>query len=458
MNAVAPALQVGDAREAVALLQLLSGAAHGVVQSDDGSYAGARRRLQLAELRAHLAGEVTLGVSVVSETKATFLALDIDERFHERLPYVSRALEQRGFRAAAIATSGSDSGRGKVLVFFAKRRAATSLRSLGNAILKTAREMASGGPWGVERPGKMTVFPLNGTGGLLRIGGRNRHPSRRASGVDVLFSLDGEPRRFQDVVPAAALRRMDPQPIAKAPVGVWVSRLRSTGLRYADGGSKRVRNKLCRLASEAVRVHGSREIGHTTFDAWCKDVWNASPDQRGSSPSGDPRATRTWERRCLSAWEWAAAKDTFYYPERSKRSLQENVSTCRSCRRVLEMLEAYAAAKGMTPDAFCCSYRQIAEHLGFAQPMTAWKHVKHLVGAGAVVLHDRGTRGAKGLPVIFGIVGRGESAEAVLARGRGRANVRERLRIRNAYEAHKREYDDAKPGDFDRIEDFADAA
>jgi len=221
MNAVAPALQVGDAREAVALLQLLSGAAHGVVQSDDGSYAGARRRLQLAELRAHLAGEVTLGVSVVSETKATFLALDIDERFHERLPYVSRAIEQRGLSAASIATSGSDSGRGKVLVFFAKRRAATSLRSLGNAILKTAREMASGGPWGVERPGKMTVFPLNGTGGLLRIGGRNRHPSRRASGVDVLFSLDGEPRRFQDVVPAAALRRMDPQPIAKAPVGVW---------------------------------------------------------------------------------------------------------------------------------------------------------------------------------------------------------------------------------------------
>ncbi len=443
--------------EAHALRQLLGRSPRGVVQSRDGSYAGLRLPVSDEDLAAHLAGAYTVGLSVVFGGKGHFVGLDIDERFRERLSYIAAVIERRGLTAASIATSGSDPGRGKVVMFFAKAKSATSLRSLGHRILEEARAQAAGGPWGIERPGKMSVYPLGGNGGLLRIAGRNFRPDRHATALDVLFSLDGEPRGFADVVPATKMLLLDPLPIPPAPRGAWVGKMLSTGVSYANGGSVGVLRNLCRLAKEAARLYGSGEIGRNTFFGWCSNVWVASPDQRGPSPSGDDRAERSWQRRCEEAWQWAAL-DTFYYPGGLPRSGKENVSSCGSCRRVLEMLKTYASQKGLTPDAFCCSYRQIAKHVGIAQPKTARKHVGHLVSSGFVVVHDRGISGSRGQPAIFGLVSEGDSQESVLVRGAKRGNVRERLRIRVGCDARRREYDDAKPEDFDRIEDLDEAA
>jgi hypothetical protein len=453
-----------DSRDAEtsSLRRLLGGSPRGVAQDPSGSYGGDPRPLSDAELDAHLAGVRTVGFSVANGGRAWFLAYDLDDRFRQRLPFIASAIDARGLAAAAIATAGSDPNRGKVIVFFEKARSVVGLRRLAYAILDEARESAraASGPWGVEDPKSLTVFPLKGEGGIVRIGGRNRDPARRATTLETLFSLNGEPRRFSDVVPARRVRVVEAEPVTSAPVGKWVKRLRARGVSYSAGGSKGVVKALTRLASESVRVFGNNPHGYAMFSAWCGEVWHASPDQHGPSPSGDVRAARSWERRCSSAWDWATRqKDTLSSPAPRPRRGLDNVSgrRCRGCGQVLAVLATYAAKKGMTPDAFTCSYRQIAEHVGWSSHMTAWKHVqKHLLPAGAIVVHDRGTRGEKGLPVLLGLVSEGESPEAVISRASRRRNVQRRKHERAAFEARKyvrqHEYDDARSVDFDLVD------
>jgi hypothetical protein len=157
-----------------ALARLMNGDLVGVPQvllpDGKGAYRGRRRSVQIELLERHFAGDETWAIQPVVDGLAHLLAWDLDRHGPARIPVLVRILRERGLLKHAVATNGSDPGRGKVLVFIEPTAAATA-RALVEEILTEAQ--ADPG-WGIEHHGhEVDCFPLSGTGGLLRIGGRN---------------------------------------------------------------------------------------------------------------------------------------------------------------------------------------------------------------------------------------------------------------------------------------------
>lgn len=446
--------------DAEALLRLLGPTVKGREQSPNGSYAGDSQELSLADIADHFEDRRTFAFdaapAVVARRsnnftpkyrprvvrRSRFLAFDIDDTFKTRMALLGAVIRERKLEAASIATSGSDANRGKVVIFFARPRPASAVRRLGRELLETAKH-ASPDTWGVESSTSVAIFPAQGEGGVLRIGGRNRKPSRAACELDRFFSVDGERRSLADVVATARLFRLGFKSITAAPESKWVANMRKQGVSYQHGGSRGVLRRLSRLAREALSVHGEQQ-GRSVFESWARDVLEASQDQRAPSPSGDTRVARTWERRCANAWDWAV-QTTSYSPGGRNMMWSGALVRCGSCERILTVVRDYCAKKRLTEDAFALSYRQIADFAGFADPKTPWKHVHdHLLPAAVLVIYDRGTNGENGLPTLFGLVAPGETPAETKARGETRGNVRKRRQIIAAYEA-RREHR-SKPG------------
>ena len=406
----------------------------GVEQEPSGSYAGFPQELSDSDLHEHFSGQRTFGFRCVVSGKCRFGGFDIDDRFPQRLRLLRAAIERRNLGAATLLTSGSDANRGKLIVFFARPRSPQGVRRLLESMKK---EVAlQGSDWGIERPGSVSIFPYKKTGGLLRIGSRNLDPSRAAKANDRFFSLDGALASLDEIAPALRVRlRVDPQPVRPAPIGTWVSKTIAKGVSYNNArGSKGVIAKLSRFAFEAIRFYGPRQ-GHVVYETWMDDLWKASPDQQGPSPSGDTRIARSWQRRVDNAWEYATKRTLSSPGPPSPKETRQ----CSHCHAVREVLITYAVAKGMTPCAFAISYREIAVYGGFGSLSSVFRHMKHLEAKGGVVVHDRGTRGEKGLPTLLGVVLDGEQTEDVRKRGSARWNVRERKRIIEAYQARREE-------------------
>lgn len=405
-------------------------------QNAHGTYASSRRAVSDRLLDRHFAGEITLAFCLSDyRGRACALCIDLDERARSKLPDIARVLDRRGLIDASIATTGSDPGRAKVLVFFERRYAVSSLQHLARAIYAEAK---TSGRWPIEHEAHaVQFFPAKGEGGLLRIGGRNRKPERKATSCDEFLSAWGEGRSFADVVPCKRLRPdADWHPVALAPQGAWVEKLLTGGITYR-GGSKRVLSALSRLAHEAQRL-GIREIG---YRGWCDRLWESSPAMHGPSPSGDDRAERSWQRRCEAAWAGASRlhNDTFLSPgspvgaNGMYQSLAPGDAELKECI-IVRFVREYARAKGMRPDCVAVSIREMMEHLGCSLA-TAQRKRKAAIEAGRIVVHDPGTRGERGLKAIIGVVEAGETPKQVLERCRDRENMLARRMSHERYAA-----------------------
>lgn len=444
--------------QARALRALLGGRICGVWQLDgSGAYPGALSDFSDDDARAHYAGERTFAIAAVTDPeprgrrrraeqqvfpKTHLLGFDLDERFAQRLPLIARELQDRRLDDATIVTSGSDPGRGKVLVFFRRAYDARRVRNLGKKILDAARLDAT---WGIEvHP--VEVYPLGGTGGLLRIGGRNRKAERHAFGCDVFFDLDGQPKSLVAVQPAQRLRfPVDPITIPVAPIGAWVSQALTYGLAYQlppdfanakrterpmVGNTAAINRFMNRLAFEAIRFHCGQGAGYAhacnVYRGWLERITSASPGlQTPSIKNGDDRHPLDWDRRGASAWNAAVTVDRAARERAESAAVTlsspggaeplDNVTPAQQAlspaliltvneRKVLPMLFDYARKKGITPDCFGISYREIAAFAGLSHAELARRAVRGLVRKGYVVIHDRGTQGKRGLPTILGLV------------------------------------------------------
>lgn len=405
-------------------------------QNEQGAYDSARRIVGDELLEKHFTGDVTLGFSLSDDRgRACCLCLDLDQRAPSKLPDIARALERRGLIEASIATTGSDAERGKVLVFFERRYAALSLQRLARVIYAEAKAL---GRWPIEHEATVVqFFPYGGEGGILRIGGRNRKPERNATNCDAFLSVWGEARSFADVVPCRLLRPEGAwHQITPAPQGDWVEKLLANGITFG-AGSRRVLSVLFRLANEAIRLG----FGEYAYRGWCDRLWASSHAMRGPSPSGDDRSERTWRRKCDAAWDSASRKqsDTFHYPEsplgangmyQPEASGDAEIKECIIVRFVRD----YARAKGFRADCVALSIRTIADHLGCSFP-TAQRLRNAAIKARQIVVHDAGSRGARGLPAIIGVVEPGETPEQVRERCYDRENMRARRTSHARYAA-----------------------
>jgi hypothetical protein len=442
-----PETHAGAQAAANALRGLLGREIHGAHQQPDGSYR-ARTFVGVSDLAKHFRGEVTVAIEIVLRGRARFLAFDLDELGMERQAILAAELRKIGLSGGAICTSGSDAGRRKVLVFFAKSYRQSTLHDLGKQIVVAASKHPA---WGFAPSHAVSIFPMLGEGGLIRLGGVNRSPSRNAIGVDAWFSLDGEPMSLADVRP---LKKVVGGMIEKAPQQAWVTRYLDEPWTYARG-SQVILHRVLRLAGEAYRIGGTAQ-GFALLRGWTDRVQANSPEMRGARPSGDTRAERTWDRWVESSWNYIGQQrlsvSAALAAEFAVSSVNSNAKVTLSMpvepvgldsvtprpigtgpRRVLEFVVAYAAEKGVTADAVALSYRAIGGHLGISEK-TAWKHVQALVSAERLVIHDRGVKGPRGLATILGVVPADETPTVVLARGKSaRGNVKARSEARVKY-------------------------
>jgi hypothetical protein len=408
-------------------------------------YPGAFHAVTPAMLRSHFAGDVSLGFAVLedgsSRGDALFGAMDVDRDFPRRLAVLRRAVAIVGGEAlvdACFATTGSLEGRGKIVVTLERPGPAADVRALMAAIKSAAlRDPAFGH---MTSPDEIELRPLAGTGGLLRILGRNRGKDRPGfkAPLECPLSLDGEIAFLGDVVPlpiatlraiAAAHRERNNDRFA------WVSAWLREAWTYRpeDGNTRGIFRRMVALANAAVERFGSGDAGSAQFRSWCAQVAANSPALDEPSPKNkDERNPLRHEPTIARAWRYAATRDTRWQPlDLIGSGLPEGQI------RVYRTLVDFMHSRALAPEMFAINYNYLTTELlgGTCHKKTVWKQVQALVKRGCIVIHDAGMpmrrdeRGEyrAGLPTIMGLVGKGQTPADVLAAVQG--NPRHYTRI-----------------------------
>ena len=428
----------------------------GYVQDPSGAYR-LPRRVTVATLSKHLAGEITLAIECADKNGVgRIIGFDFDRLGPIRARIVFAELERLNLADAAIATSGSDRDRSKVIVFFSTAQPSLALHELAREVIQTARQSPS---WGPEGPNDVEIRPTLGKGGLLRICGRN---PKRGGPLEVTYQpLTGEPRTFASVVPAVRHFARVAEPVPIAPRGAWVAETIEKGIDYGHGGTAGVRRLVSRLAHEAIRTNPyDVDAARRDFSGIISDLKKTSPALDAPSPkTGDVRnpldrvdgafeaALRTsiTARKALSSITSLVV--TLHRPGGGRSSLC-NVTA-------LEALGDFLWRRGLNPTAFAISYREVARAIGL-HPMQAHREIDKLVEDGLLVRHYRGVpSGPRNIKTVYGIPGLAGGIDACLLEGEVHHLTIEMRRRGEAWLLNRVALNDAKIVDFPLCEEPA---
>jgi hypothetical protein len=407
-------INVPSAAEPWSLLHLDH--ARAVAQSN-GRYKGRRVAITRNDLERHLTGEVTLALTVLHYKRALFVLLDVDVCFRDLLSDVGKAALAIGGEdlcAAIFCTSGSDAGRGKVIVTFTQPVAARDGRKLAQHLCRRVR--ASQPAQSLQR-NELSAYPTEKSGGLVRVLGRN---PRRGGSIEVAFSLDGEPR-------LSHLRPLTPNRIAQIvarlgeSIAPWVKRRLEQPWLRSEGGNRHF-GRMVALAREAIRIRGSTR-GLRLYDEWLEKIRANSPElSLPSQKTRDPRNVLDHARK--RAWELASKRPSSWDPP--ELSMRKGIP--RGLVRLCNALVSFVREKGLRPSSFGIDYERVAQLIDSSKS-TAYRWVQRAENLGLVVIHDRGsrhTRGAPGQCTRLGLVCSGQTKEQVRAAGAASNLIRER--------------------------------
>ena len=244
------------------------------VAQSNGRYRGRRVPITLNDLERHLAGEITLGFSALHYNRALFASLDVDALFRELLPRIREdalAIGGEDLCAAIFCTSGSDAGRGKVIVTFTQPVPARDARKL---IQHLCRRVRASEPAQYLRPCELAAFPMEKSGGVVRVLGRN--PGRDGP-MEQAFSLDGEPgvSHLRPLKPAKVAQIVSRLGEAIAP---WAKRLLERPWLRREGTDRHYRWMVA-LARDAIRL-GGRTRGCRHYEQWLETSGQTRPSFR----------------------------------------------------------------------------------------------------------------------------------------------------------------------------------
>jgi hypothetical protein len=388
------------------------------VAQSDGRYRGTRVAITRKDLERHLAGEITLAFTVLCHRRALFAVLDVDAIFLELLSVIREAAIAIGgedLRAAIFCTSGSDEGRGKVIVTFTELVAARDARKL---IGHLARRVRVSEPAQSLRPSDVAAYPQEKTGGVIRVLGRN---ALRNGSIEVAFSLYGEPG-------LSHLCPLTPAKVAQIVVRLsdriapWVTRRLELPWFRTEGGNKHF-GRMVALAREAIRVRGHTR-GLRLYEEWLEKVKANSPElSLPSQKTKDPRNVLDHSRK--RAWELASKRPSSWDPP--ELSIRKGMP--RGVVRLCNGLVSFVREKGLRPSCFGIDYERIA-FLIDSSKSTAHRLVQRAEECGVVVIHDRGSSHSRGVPgqcTLLGLVCRGQTPEQVRAAGIASGHKRVRL-------------------------------
>jgi hypothetical protein len=411
-------------------------------QREGNRYPGKIEMLQPEDVAAHLRGQVPYALASVSGGLAAFGAIDVDRDFPRRLQLFARAALDVGGSAlqdAAFATSGSDNGRGKVILTFAQPVAREVAVGIVAAVVECARNDPDFGP---VRNDALTLFPKAGDGGFCRVLGANLS---RGGPVERALSLHGEPRDLRHVVPLSVetAETLHGSLRSSPRLPNWVNAcLTEPWVRAEIKGTKGAFARLLSLARSVVRVHGVDYAAQERFAKMVEQIRLNSPDFARPGRSGHRRNVLSWRRGGRRAWDIAYVRRVRFHPQ-SAHSLPP------SDARLYESLAAYVNSDGLDPAMFAMDYAHMAKLANFSDKRNCCRSARRLIAAGLLDLVDPGAKHTvkrRGLPTLWGMVGQGDTLDLLRKRREGNAYSRARLEVRATEREDVLDTDDRRTG------------
>lgn len=426
-----------DANRTAQELVRLFGIRHGRRQRPSGDYAGPKLRLSVEDVASHLDGKHTYGFFLVNEAhEASGICFDIDADFDHRREVLADLLYEIGGNAlieATVWTTGSSSERGKCLIALSSGIPQGVATRFAREVLDRAKRIS-------EFHGKehVDLRPTLGDGGLVRIGGRNRRPNRKAETVDTFVDPFGDYQfSLQAVVPydsdkiAHLLKVAAPASVATTQIislptrdgarPSWVTKLLSTPLTRENPGGTRyiVRQVLYPLARYFVQSFSDqRDVALEKWRRALSDLMDLSPDlnDQPSKGTSDKRNPLRRELQTLHIFETCWAKKWLWQP-RSFDGLSElRADKRQTAVRTYEALAAIVRKNGLRPYRFAVTYRRLQDVASLGSVEQARRGLKYLERHEYVVVFDRG--GSLGRrPTQIGLVTYGDTIDEVRARG-----------------------------------------
>ncbi len=420
------------------------------------------RGFSASQFYAHLRGEKTLALSPLANVAgypcALFICWDIDELFRQRLPVMRKVLDELGASSGAWAATGSDEGRGKVLLSFASPMLQDdSVRFASNVLLNARGHLL----WGPDTK-KVDTFPKGGQGGVVRILGRNL--SRTEEGhLDYALDMLGQPSDLSAVVPYAHVGTSPDDVPLRTPLSIPPSmridsgrtagraivapipslsaraqRLRTTP--YMGNGTTVYRDTSY-LAKAAIRHHGNEADGRSAFETWCEELRGQIPSDKSQTLRQiDDASTRdrVWREACeyvkvgvgvgesascaLGDWR-PLSPDTFVpfegFSKPSRRAWRVYI---HACERVV--------ALSRNPHCFPLSYSEWQRLGDYDDKSNCRKDVDAAEQAGMLFRLDRGEARVGGLITLLTFVGGGQTLQLAYDLGVATDEYKQRLKDR----------------------------
>jgi hypothetical protein len=409
----------------------------GKQQDRQGHYIGANpRKITEARLSDHLAGRETWAFATALNGESWFIAFDVDAHFAELLPLIREVLTKHELDRATFLTGGSDTGRGKVVVVFARSIEQSRVGKFIRQLWQEVR-MAGGFHLGL-RPLDVSLYPADKGKSVLRIGGRHR---TRSILCDRLSNFDGSPFTPETLVPAkidlGGGRRTEVLPTRKLHRGVL--RIVQNGIDVSaiqDGNEsrRRILAQLTKVALDVQRVHGTGLEAEGIF--WSLFEKIEAKSERAAAGVTRNKAASAWKKATESRTKVTLEK----YPLTGIRSLLQSNVTHRRVLRLVRAVYRLMDSLGLSnPKVLCLSVEQVAKAYGASRPATH-RAMRAAETAGVLVYHDRGSRhGRKGNgdKSLFGIVIPPETPASVVEYGLAHPMVVARLAKRRAIEAKR---------------------
>lgn len=414
------------------------------------------RSISPSDVYAHVRGKSTLAISPIARydgidlTFAIFLCLDIDEHFVERLPIVRAILADRGLARASFAATGSDAGRGKIVVALERPIPQGDAVMLVRGIVADAQRDLL---WGAESTITST-YPTGGQGGIVRILGRNLARTE-SDHLDLPLGLDGLASDLTEVVPVllpgALSALIPPNPIridggkrygdtARSKSGTTPTARQAEELRANpySGGGQLIWTDMLTLARAAIMACGRGSNGRATFETWVDELLLQIPaNKTGALRQARDKSTRDRAFRgtinflkvdasnrpdLLGAWQ--PLNQNYFVP------FAKFQKTGGAAWRAYESLAAYVFAKRIDPHALSIGYRQLSTLCGYSNDdRTAVRYaVDAAERSGLLFRIHRGDQYLGGRCTLIALVGRDETPQLAIDLGIASTEYQKRLK------------------------------
>jgi hypothetical protein len=385
-------------------------------------------------LRAHLAGKIALGFTVLEGARATSHALfggfDLDVAGDERRAALHAAALELESRVgplvdALFATTGSAPGRAKVILTLERPMPASTVRLAMRALLQHAQRRAE---FATELH-QFETFPKESSGGLLRILGR--HINRRGPIEQPLAIADGSLTDLAGVVPASSSTIETLADIMRGNTRIdTFDRIAAERWSYKDMDTRAIYARTMALARAAIKRFGA-ERGEGEFFAAAHAIRSRSLALNEPSPKNRDRRNPLRDDVLENAWENVVLSPLTF---QRKRLIGAGITP--SAIRVYEALCAYVEAFELHPRLFEMDYARVADIAGFAHKMQALRAVDAAERHELLVRVDRGRAtsrergGPQGLMTLYALLGEGDTAADVMSRIAANPRLLARFRAR----------------------------